>query len=189
MNRHTGFRLTQGVYHLALGVWAGAMLMLAVGAMQTFAAVRAHGEALQGLTPEALAGAVVGRMIAGLTVVQMVCAVAVAGAVLLQHVSFGWALRGGRLGWANLTRLILIGLPMAVLMLNVLVISPAVWEHREAMYDAGQPTERREAARERFAVYHRLSERTHGVALLMLAGAIVVSPFAFELARREDRGP
>lgn len=84
MRSSTTLELVDGFHYLFLGVWLGAIVMLAVGAPITFRTVRQHQPALQAppynqpeLADRAapiLAGAVVGNSLRGLSAIQVVCA-------------------------------------------------------------------------------------------------------------------
>ena len=185
----TGFRITQGFYWLFLGVWIGALVMLAIGAAVTFKTVR-HYEPALGLepyndpvlaphAPGILAGAITGNALRSLAVVQMICAAGAAVCVVLQCTVFRGALSNGVGGLANLVRIALVALPIVVLAIDQLAITPRIWEHRAVMYNPILSDEQRSAARETFQKYHKLSERVVGMAVLSLAAAVLVSPFAF----------
>ena len=182
------FRLTQGFYYLFLGTWLGALVMLALAAAITFhtlrdlkatTAVEPYHSLSAAEQPSALAGAVVGNVLHGLAVVQVVCAVGAVGCILLQHTVWAGHLAGGRAAPANITRLILLALPVLILLLDVAVISPRIWQQRDLMYDPHRPAELRQAARQRFDRLHHLDERVVGGATVALAAGILVSGFAF----------
>jgi len=185
----TGFRLTQGFYWLFLGVWVGALVMLAISAAVTFKTVREYQPTLglapysdAALAPDApgiLAGAITGKALRGLAKLQMVCAAVAAVCVLLQCTAFRPMLASGVCGRMNLLRIALVALPIAVLAADQLAITPRIWEHRTVMYDPNLSPEQRTAARTEFQTYHKLSERIVGVAVLSLVAAVLVSPFAF----------
>lgn len=190
MSELTAFRLTQGVYWLFLGMWIGGMVMLVIGAAITFKTVREYRPAL-GLepynhpalaesAPGILAGGITGNVIRGLRTLQIVCAVVVAIALVLQCTAFADYLSGGWKGTANLLRIALVALPVLVLLVENKVIAPRVWEQRLVMYNPQTPPEKREEARAIFMRYHKLNERLVSLAALSLIAAILASPFAFK---------
>ncbi|MEX0653189.1 MAG: DUF4149 domain-containing protein [Phycisphaeraceae bacterium] len=188
MRRATAFRLTQGVYYLALGAWFGALVMLVVAAATTFRTLEALVPAAETgagaasmVSGRGLAGTVVGETIRGLNVVQMVCGVTALVCLALQVTLFRDRLAGAGRSRVNALRGLLVAGAFAVLLANVFWIGPGVRTARAAMDDAAAPAAEREQMRADFQWYHRLSERTTGGAGLMLAVAVVISPFAFRM--------
>lgn len=196
MNRLAVFRLTQGVYWLSLGAWFGAVVMLVIAAAITFGTVRQFHPAL-GLEPynhpslvdraaPILAGSVVGNMLKGLALIQSVCAASVIGCVVLQCTVFREHIQGGMRGWPNLLRVVLIAGPIAILAADRLVLTPRVWEQRNAMYDQNTSDEARSTAKGRFDRLHMLNERAVGASGIMLVGAVFVSAFALHGSERRS---
>ncbi|MFA9480405.1 DUF4149 domain-containing protein [Phycisphaerales bacterium AB-hyl4] len=195
MERPAAFRFTQGLYYLALGTWFGALVMLAIAAAITFRTLEEHAFVLQtGLlhaagvepdhaadAPRIFAGEVVGQIIQGLTWLQAICALVAIACLLLQTTLFRRRLANAGRSRANLLRTLLVVGPALVLLLNVFWINPNVWQSREAMYDPARTETQRIEARLIFDHHHRLSERTTGGAALMLAVAVLISPFAFRV--------
>lgn len=195
MERATAFRLTQGLYYLALGTWFGALVMLVIAAGTTFHVIEAYTFTLHAgpggiavdepaLADEAariIAGSIVGEAIEGLTWVQGICAAVAMLCLLLHTTVFRCRLAKAGRSRANVLRTLLVLGPVVVLLLNVLWINPGVWQARGAMYDSGRSADQRVEARRSFEQYHRLSERTTGGAALMLAVAVLASPFAFRV--------
>lgn len=188
----TGFRLTQGFYNLSLGVWLGAMVMLVISAAVTFATVRNYQPVLTAgpgsdpaLTDQfsnILAGAIVGRSLSALVILQTICALVAILALVAQATLYRrWLLGKGR----QILRAALIAAPVALLIYNVAVVSPAVSDLRATMYDDQATAEVRAAARLDFQGWHKTSERTHGLAAACLLLAMLVSPFAFALPTGE----
>lgn len=185
-------RLVWAAYHLALGTWFGAMVMLVIAAAITFKTVAAYQPTLSTppwgelsdletapkypLSVRILAGGIVGNVLKGLAVVQAICAVLVVLCAALQW-AFGWT--GG--GWANLARMGLLAVPIVVLVADVTVISPRVWRHRQVMYDPARPGEERLVAKAAFDRLHKLNERLVGAAALSLAAALVVSAWTLPM--------
>jgi hypothetical protein len=181
-------RLVQGVYYLFLGLWFGAMVMLAVGAPVTFRTVRVHQPTL-GLVPynepslardgpNILAGAITGNHLRALSVVQAICAVVTLSCVVLQTTIFKSQVRAG---YANALRSLLIALPACVLVFDEAVLSPNVWKQRAVMYDTTLNIDARDKARAQFNVLHKRSEKIVGSAALMLAAALMLSPLALSV--------
>ncbi len=187
-------RLTWGVYHLFLGTWFGAMVMLVVAAGITFATVRQYQPTI-GIEPyrelteiesqpkyplpvRILAGGIVGNVLKGLVVVQTLCAVVVVICLAVQWICFP----GPR--WADALRTLLIVAPIVVLAVDVTVLSPRVWRERSVMYDPAMPQPQRVEAHARFQKLHKLSERMVGMAALSLGAALVLSAWALPLAAR-----
>jgi len=183
------FRLTQGIYGLALGAWVGAIVMLAIAAAITFRTVRSHeptlgagpyaSAALAEQAPEILAGGIVGNVIRGLNVVQAICGIGVGITLLLQCTLFADRLAGGVLGPMNLVRSGLLLLAACLVLYGTFVVQPEVWSLRETVYAAGASEAEREAARAAFDQAHGLSERLMSGALFLLAAALLLSPFAY----------
>ncbi len=183
------YGLTQGFYWLCLGAWFGAILMLVVAAATTFRTVREYQPALA-LEPynhpelsdraaPILAGAIVGRTIKGLAVVQAIFAAALAACVLLQCTLFADRVHGGVTGWGNLARVALIALPAIILVIDTTVVGPRIWQHRDAMHDPSQPPTARQDAKEHFDRLHKLNERMVALAGLSIVAAVFVSAFVF----------
>ena len=195
MKSDTLSRLVQGVYYLFLGLWFGAMVMLAVGAPVTFRTVRVHQPAL-GLVPynepslaadgpNILAGAITGNHLRALSVVQAICAIVTLGCVVLQTTLFKTQVRPG---YANALRSLLVALPACVLVFDEAVLSPNVWKQRAVMYDTTLNIDAREKARAQFNVLHKRSEKIVGSAALMLAAALVLSPLALSVGPSQVTG-
>lgn len=192
MTTDTSSRLLQGVYYLFLGMWFGAMVMLAVGAPVTFKTVRAfkptlgqvpyNDPSLAADGPNILAGEITGNHLRALSVVQAVCAVMTLGCVVLQTTLFKSQVRSG---YANALRSLLIALPACVLVLDETMLSPKVWKQRAAMYDTTINEDARAQARAEFNVLHKRSEKIVGSAALMLAAALVLSPLVLSVGANE----
>ncbi len=184
-----GFRVQLSIYHLLLGVWTGAMVMLLLTATASFSFVRQHtlivgvqgyGEPLKGETATGfIAGGVVGAALSRLMVLQALCAVGVWVCIALQCTRYRRLLDGAITSKRNGARLFLLAVPVGVLLFNVLVVSPGIEETRRAKYDASIPADVAAESEDRFDRYHRLSTRTFGVATLMLMSAMVLSPWCF----------
>ncbi|MCC6580910.1 MAG: hypothetical protein IT440_10755 [Phycisphaeraceae bacterium] len=180
-----GFRLVTGLYFLFLGLWFGSLVMLAVTAAVTFKTVRAFHPTLQtepynhpNLVPHAdniLAGAIVGNSLLGLAVIQTICAVLVMTTVAAQFIFFRD--RMAQLGWVQAIRVALIAVPMLVLAADRKWVTPSVWRQRQIMYDPTLDESIRQLAREKFGHLHKLNERMVAAATLMLAAALLISPF------------
>jgi hypothetical protein len=175
--------LVNGVYWLGLGVWLGGLVMLAVGAAITFKTAREVAPVL--LQPEynlpevagqggnILAGLIVGNVIKGLTVVQVICAVVVWGAVGAQCWTERERLAGRK--WMNRLRVGLLVVPLLALALSVGFVMPRMWEERSVMYNPEMSVEVRKFARERFDLLHKVSERSVGLGAVCLVFAGLVS--------------
>ncbi|MEX0886428.1 MAG: hypothetical protein WD009_08320 [Phycisphaeraceae bacterium] len=193
-----GFRLTQGAFYLSTGIWLGALIMLVIAAVATFDTVRVHEPILQAApynAPELadrgdaiLAGAIVGRVLRGLMAVQLLCAATACAALAIEHARYGDQLVAGGRNPASRLRAGLVLVPTLIIALNLAWIGPTVWEQRSVMYDVSAAAEDRHRARVAFDRYHALSERTHGVAGLLLAGAILIAPFAVRRPGPTDHG-
>ncbi len=192
----TAFRLTQGAYWLGLGTWLGGLLMLAVAAGITFLTVRQYQPTLH--TPpydqltdvepyRVLAGGIVGNVLQGLAVIQVICALVVLGCVSLQVSLHRRHLRNQGRHWANFLRLLLLLFPLIALTVDQTVVTPNLWQARQTMYDPSQPAPKRVEARAMFGRLHTLSERMIGAGALALAGVILLSPFAFEVGTGQGK--
>lgn len=184
------FRLTLGLYYLALGTWFGATLMMGLSAGLTFATVRAQPLVLTegpAATPEMaaraqdfLAGNVVMEGFAAFTIVQLCCAGVLIVLWLLQHTVFRPLLaHRGRSRW-NLVRSGMIGVALAVFAYDLVLVRTSMVMLRTEMYyhdhiDA-QGLDRIEVEFDRL---HRWSSRAMGVAALLMAAACVASPGVF----------
>lgn len=190
-------RLNNSLQMLAIGTWFGALVMLAISAAMTFQTVREYQPTLQqqpfdqpelaSRTDAILAGAIVGRSLQGLKWVQIICAVIIVTTLALQLTAFKTYLLKSRSSLFNLVRLILLAIPIVVLMVDILWITPAIWEYRDAMYAAPASAEVRMEAREHFDRYHKLSERTVSLAAFSLLGAAVVSSMVLGSSARLPR--
>lgn len=192
--KRNAFAVVTGVYTLALGVWVGALVMLAVGAAVTFRTTRSFNPslpspydspALADRASQILAGGIVGNMIDALSRVQIVCGVIAAACVLLQAIAFREALANRGRSWMNLVRVICIAVPLVNVAFERLHLNPAIHDLRAAMYDTRVSEEFRVSAKAEFDRYHKLSERTTGGAAMLLMIAVLVSPLALT-ARSEE---
>jgi hypothetical protein len=192
MNSMLAFRLVQGFYWLFLGAWFGALVMLVIAAAITFKTVRSYQPVITtapyndpGLNAphaDVLAGGVVGNVLRGLAVVQIVCALGVLLCIVLQCTAFADRLAGGLTGLPNLLRILLVAVPVLCLAIDVSIISPRVWHYRVQMYNPALSVEVRAAARQQFDVYHKLDERVVGTGMFALAAAILASAFVLHAA-------
>ena len=187
----TAYRLVAGCYWLFLGTWFGALVMLVIAAGITFATVRSYQPTLRAepyarLTDaepdRVLAGGIVGNVLRGLAVVQVICALALGACLLLQCTILRPHLAVPVGDWRNCLRIALIALPTLVLILDLTVVSPRIWRLREVMYDPDQPSAARTTAHAAFGRYHKASERLTGAAALCLAGAVLASAFVLHAA-------
>jgi len=191
MNRRTMYELSQGVYYLFLGLWFGALVMLAIGAAVTFRTVRRYEvtlglepfnhEALAAEAPNILAGAITGNALRALGMVQVLCAVMVLGCLVAQATVFARYIAQSSVNWI---RTLCVLVPSIIIVIDIAAISPRIWEYRRQMYDPQLSAEARAIHRQDFQYYHKLSERVVGAGALMLAGALVLSPLA--LSRKPD---
>lgn len=191
--KRNAYAVVTGVYTLALGVWVGALVMLAVGAAVTFRTTRAYNPSLPapydspelaGRASQILAGGIVGNMIDALSRVQIICGVVAAVCVLVQMCVFRTALAGRGKSWMNLVRVICIAVPLVNVAFERFYLNPAIHELRAAMYDTSVSDQFRASAKLEFDRLHQLSERTTGGAALLLMIAMLVSPLA--LTARPD---
>ncbi|MEX0774270.1 MAG: hypothetical protein WD042_01010 [Phycisphaeraceae bacterium] len=180
-------RFIHGLYWMFLGLWLGAIVMFAVAAGAVFATLARY-EPTIGIEPlsrlsdvapsRIMAGGVVGRIIVGLAVIQLICAVMAALTAVLQCTLFRRSLpRGGR-SPANVARLLMLGLAMLILAVDLLWINPGVGRQATIMYDPNLPAETRFEARTRFDTLHKTSERAVTIQALLLAAALLTSAFA-----------
>ncbi len=183
MGSAVGFRFVQGVYWLFLGTWFGAIVMLVVSAAIIFKTVRGYEPTIQAApynefpdkAADILAGGTVGQILAGLAVIQLVCAATVLLCAVVQSTVFADRVVGGVTGWLNVLRIALLLGPMVILAADQLLITPRLGQHRQIMYDAKQPESARAAARQQFDHLHELDERVVGLAAIMLLAAIFAS--------------
>ncbi len=194
MNNLIAFRIVQGFYWLGLGIWLGALVMLAIMAAVTFRTVRElkpsinappyNNPALAERAPVIIAGNIVGNSLRALAVLQLICAVMVVMCLILQCSLFADQLRGGVGGWVNLLRVALVVMPIFILALDANVITPRIWAQRTVMFDVSQAVEVRARAQAVFDRLHKLDERVVGASVWLLMGAVFVSAFAFEVGKR-----
>ena len=194
MNRRTLFDLTQGIYYLFLGLWFGALVMLAIGAAITFRTVRTYQvtlglepfnhEALADQASNILAGAITGNVLKALGMLQVFCAVVVLGCLVAQATIFS---RYVAQNWMNWLRTLCVLIPSIIIVIDIAVISPRIWELRKNMYNPELSTEARAVHRDHFQFYHKLSERTVGTGALLLAVGLVLSPMALNRKPFEER--
>lgn len=191
----TAARLTNGLYFLGLGTWFGAIVMLAISAAATFQTVRAFEPTLHvapwnqpelaSRAPSVLAGAIVGSSLNGLRVVQIICATIVILTLIAQHTLFRNYLSCTRFSKRNITRLLLIAVPVIVLLLNIFWITPNVLTHRDAMWDMTTSQAQRQQAQASFDRFHKLSERSVGMAAMALAGSVLISSLVLGSSKKE----
>lgn len=168
-----------GVYYLAAGLWAGAIAMLALGAPQSFDALRNA----QPPTPRAdeLAGLVVNRMVDSFMTLALICAGVVMVCAVLQ---LGRA--AGRWGAANLARLALLAGAFAILLVMWLGVIPAMHAERAAMHDSSLSDAARAESRIAFMRLHKVSERFIGADGLAVAVAVLISPVAGSIQSKDQ---
>lgn len=189
------FRLTQGLYHLALGTWFGATLLMGLGAGFTFATIRAQpltldagptaGTALAPFSQDYLAGNVVNRSFDALTVVQVVCAAVLIVALVAQGVAFGDRLERAGRTWANAARVALVALGLALFASDFAINRGGMTQLRLEMYAEGVTEAQHRELRERFDALHDRSSRAMGLSAVAMAAAALVSPLAFGVERRD----
>lgn len=204
MTHVLSFRVSVAGWWLSVGVWLGAIIMLALAAAAVFRVVRdfdptigiAGYEAFAPSSSTALAaeganrhadviaGAVVGRSLTALAVLQRICAAAAVICLIVQTAFFACHLAGGAWGWPNVLRMVFVGLPVLILAADLYVVSPRVWTLREQMFDNAATTEQRTDARAQFQKVHRLNENMYKASTLLLAGAMIVSAIALHPAGR-----
>ncbi|MCE9590613.1 MAG: hypothetical protein K8S99_08835 [Planctomycetes bacterium] len=192
-------RLVHGLYWLCLGGAFGATLMLAVSAAVTFRTVRELGPVLQSGPyahpalaehfPGIIAGAATGAALETLGKILMVFLLVVGVCASLQCTLFADTLPGGVRSPANITRLILLVLVVALLAAERRVVSPRVWELRNRMYNTQATDQDRTAARVTFNQWHQTSTRLVGAAMLGMAAAVLVSAFALHSATPPTAAP
>lgn len=196
MTNLLGFRISVGGWWLSVGIWLGAMIMLAIAAAAVFRTVRSFDPVIgisgyESLAPSAvsaaeggnrhadiIAGAAVGRTLRALAKLQVICAVVAVVCLAAQTTVFARALAGGAWGWPNVLRMVFVGLPVLILVADLYVVSPRVWQWREKMFDSAATTEQRAQARAAFQQAHHLNENMYKAATLLLVGAMVVSVIA-----------
>lgn len=169
-------KFVTGLYYLFLGLWFGAMVMLAVTAAVTFKTVRAQMPDATETAQNMFAGSIVGNVIDALAVIQIVCA-----AGILVCVALLW--KRASPGIANKLRLACIAACIALLAGDRLHINPTVHAHRVVMHDPQAAPAVRDAAKVQFDRYHKFSERIGGAQIFILAGTILISPFALHRNR------
>jgi len=177
------YKWTAAFYQTFLGLWFGALVMLAVAAAITFATVR-------GMYPQwpvdqqnMLAGGIVGNLIRnGLTTIQVLCAVVVAVCTILQCTVFRDRIAKG---WLNWLRVLLILLPIVILAYDQSCNTPRMLELRERMFDQSSPD--RNVARQEFARRHELAEQLTGTATFLIGGALLVSSFVLIPGRTDEQ--
>lgn len=183
-------RLIHGFYWLALAGAFGATLMLALGAAATFHSVREFSPIITAppyndplLTQQApgiIAGAATGAALDALWVLHLLLFSVVVLTTLLQCTHFRAALPGGGKSIANFIRIALLVAILALLAGERWIISPRVWSLRDRMYNSTLNDTDRAAARAEFDTWHQSSTRVMGAALLAMAVAVLVSPFAIQ---------
>ncbi len=196
----TDFRLVQSLYLLLLGLWLGAMVMLVLGATAAFGFVRGidgvmlvslngWSEPLVDSNAEGfLAGGMVGAMLGNLAWLQVVCAAGLALCVGAQFLWYRSALVGGPGAKRQGLRVFLLAVPLLIVLFNLFVVTPGIDRWRDQKYDLSTPADAHELAERKFALYHGLSTKTYGVSTLMLAAALLMTPWCFrDQAEPENR--
>lgn len=181
------FRLTLGVYYLALGTWFGATGMMGAAAGLTFVTLRAADPVLPGgpagnpelapFTADFLAGNAVNAAFWALTIIQLGCVLVVVAAAALQAVF--WRDRQVNHGrtWANGLRLAAILLAVVLFAGDLLVTRSDMTMLRGEMYTASVTEEDHRALHEDFRALHQRSARTQLGAAGLMAAAALLSPF------------
>lgn len=189
--RSAGFLAIQGAYYLALGTWFGATVMMGLAAGFTFAAIRAQpliltegpaapGTPLANRAHEFLAGNVVNRAFDAFTILQLACGVVLLVALGAQLTAFRRRLLHAGRTWPNAIRVACVALGLALFATDLALTRPVMATTREQMYHQ-QPVsaEALTGLEASFDRLHQRSSRSMGVAALLMAAAVLVSPFAF----------
>ena len=179
-------RIVQGVYWLALGVWAGAIVMVGITAATAFRTAPTL-DLTVGVAPYSdpafadeagviVAGQIMMRVFSHLSTVQLICAIAAVVCMALQStVCAGRLLR--RAPVLNMLRMALVLVPTAFVLLDRYWLSRAMRAAYATMYDLSLDAAARLAASETFDFYHIVSERMLQGSLFMLIAAVLISPF------------
>ncbi len=185
------FRLIHAVYLLLLSVWLGAMVMLVVSVTSAFAflqnfdgvmliAPAGWSDGLVDSNAEGfLASGFVGAMLSRLAVLQLICAAGLAVCVALQFLWFRPCLVAGAGAKRQGVRLFFLGVPLLIVLLNVLVLTPGSNHWRGPKFNPQTTPQQLDQAEERFALFQQLTTKTYAVATLMLAGALAMTPWCF----------
>ena len=193
--RDVPFRLTLGLYYLALGIWIGATGMIAVSAGLTFVTLRQAGPTLTegpggnpelaAYTADYLAGNAVNPAFTGLTFIQAGCALILLLVIVLQATL--WRDRQIRRGhhWINILRLGAIGAALALFLADGLITRDTMDDLRGQMYRPGVTVEQYEQWQQPFQQLHQRSARAQLGMAGLLAAAGLLSPFVF-IDRRPD---
>lgn len=195
MVRDAIFRLSLGVYYLALGVWLGATAMMGVAAGLTFVTLRAADPVLPGgpagnadlapHTADFLAGNVVNAAFGALTIIQVGCAVVVLGAITLQALLWrDRQVNDGRT-WANGLRVGAIALALVLFAADLFLTRAFMTMLRTEIYHHEVTSDEYAAMQEDFQHLHTRSARSQLTAAGLMAGAALLSPFVFTDRRRD----
>jgi hypothetical protein len=185
--RQAAYRLHLGLYYLALGLWLGSLALFALVAMPLFYRMRLYQPQITATPPgsppmdgpaaQIIAGDIASRSLANLATVQIIAAVAVVALVALQCTIFRRWMARAVTSATNLVRLALLGLALAALVVQLSVVSPRMHELRPKMYAPEASAQQRAERRATFEWYHTYSERSQSAVVMLLTGAVLLSPF------------
>lgn len=186
------FRLTLGIYYLALGTWVGATGMMAIAAGLTFVTLRQADPVLPGgpagnadlapFTADFLAGNAVNPAFTGLTFIHAACALALLACIVV-HVMLK---RDGRGSWLNLLRLALIGGALLLFLADGQFTRNTMNQLRDQMYQPQVTAAQFTDFQDQFQGLHQRSARAQLGMVGLLAAAALVSPFVFRDDRRDS---
>jgi hypothetical protein len=185
LTRAMAFQLVQIVYWLALATWFGGVMFVAVAAPVIFRTVRENNPVLthvlsvnlESQHATLLAGSIVGNVLARLSQVELVCAIALVVALIGQF--FVADLGGSNFTQSNLTaailRCVLCAAAAAVVAYDRFVIWPAIERYRATYVDHADEPEVANPAKDGFDREHRRSMTLLTVTLGLLLLLIMYS--------------
>lgn len=160
-------RAALAAYFLALALWVGGIAALSwVAAPAVFKTAPSR----------PVAGEIFGSVLRAFGYVEMACAAVLAVSAIV----LGW--RSPEEGWIKATRLVLVGLMVALLMTYALGVHPAMAQERARVADFAARAEG-DPARARFDRLHRWSVRLVGTNLLIGIALLVFSASTLKPAR------
>lgn len=174
------FQIVQILYWLALSTWFGGVLFIAIAAPIIFRTVRESrlilpevlSVNLESQHATLLAGSIVGKLLARLTQVELLCGGILLFALIAQF--FLIDLTGDNLRAAQL-RCVLYLAAMATVLYDWRVIWPRIWKYRQEYIDNADQPDIANPAKERFDQEHHRSVTLLSIVLFLLLGIILFS--------------
>lgn len=174
------YQFVQIIYWLALSIWFGGALFVAIAAQSVFRTVREHNPILPNVLSvnlneqhgTLLAGSIVGDLLHRLTIVELLCGAALLVALVLHPFVIDMS---GRNAVAALLRIGLFLVAIGLVLYHWRVLWPRILRYRQEYIDHADEPEIANPAKEHFDREHQRSVWILQVMLFLLLGLILFS--------------